>query len=411
MSNLAFVCLLLAALLTPLSVAVVHDVLLFAGQSNAIGWPNGAGISLEALVPVLRNHRDESQRADLIAEIMKAEASGRERAETEADLLLEMADNYPGIWNRILDPVPNAYCSFLNVRNGDLRPRRPTNIGYRSTCGNSWGPELMIGKTIENLRSFAVRKIAGGGSTIQQWRPNPGAEDGEYWSIFSSTTANLKGAHPDCKVEPGCQYRAFIWFQGINNAWTNDPTIGLNYENELSNFVNATREVMHEAGSSYSTAAEIPIVIVQIGQFGIGGNFGMNVARAQSEFCASEPSCILVETSDLSQFYHYEAAALLIIGERIARALDELLPPPPPTTSPTPAAPTTKKPTKQNGNKLCVKLDKPCKKRVDCCNKKLRCRKKLSRKIRRPVRKRRKRCLPKRRRWRRKRNGNKKIRD
>jgi len=337
----------------PIVAENVQDIVLFAGQSNAIGWSDqagiqwaatangdagttgtrgtysGAGQSLATLAPVLtRTISDDAERAqrrtDLVSVILRAEESELDRAENEADLLLEMTKTHPNIWSSIWYDVPDAYCSFLLAMEGySIQPSTPARIGRTSLCGNPWGAELMIGKTVTTLENFMVQKIAQGGSAIHEWRPN----DGTYWDKYSRSIANIRTVHPDCE-NGGCRYRAFVWFHGTTNARSDDPDIGTNYTSELHNLVRATRQIMHtSAGSSpfYATAEDIPVIIVQVGAFAKRGRYGMDVALSQAAFCAFDARCTLVPTDDLSSFYHYDAASQLIIGYRIARALDQLL--------------------------------------------------------------------------------------
>eukprot|EP00548_Thalassiothrix_antarctica_P011882 CAMPEP_0194161810 /NCGR_PEP_ID=MMETSP0152-20130528/79150_1 /TAXON_ID=1049557 /ORGANISM="Thalassiothrix antarctica, Strain L6-D1" /LENGTH=132 /DNA_ID=CAMNT_0038871641 /DNA_START=438 /DNA_END=833 /DNA_ORIENTATION=- len=49
------------------------------------------------------------------------------------------------------------------------------------------------------------------------------------------------------------------------------------------------------------------------------------VLQAQTDFVDSDPYAAFVRTDDLSPNFHFEAASMLIIGDRVALALESLL--------------------------------------------------------------------------------------
>ena len=69
----------------------------------------------------------------------------------------------------------------------------------------------------------------------------------------------------------------------------------------------------------------LPVIVVEIGAWAQSMEFGDVVASAQQSVAAADPNLGIVPTDDLSGFYHYDPAAQLIIGERIAKLLLSML--------------------------------------------------------------------------------------
>ena len=67
--------------------------------------------------------------------------------------------------------------------------------------------------------------------------------------------------------------------------------------------------------------------IVQIGSWAQSLNYGKGVAvsNAQTAVVKADKYARIVNTADLNGFYHYDPAAQLIIGERVALAVQSLL--------------------------------------------------------------------------------------
>jgi hypothetical protein len=71
-------------------------------------------------------------------------------------------------------------------------------------------------------------------------------------------------------------------------------------------------------------------VIVQIGKWGQSFRvnnvaIGVAVADAQTKVVKEDKYARIVNTADLSGFYHYDSASQLIIGERVSLAVKSLL--------------------------------------------------------------------------------------
>ena len=189
-------------------------------------------------------------------------------------------------------------------------------------CGNAYGPELVFGQALSKAGYSATSliKVAYGGTNLYvNWRsPLSGGTVGSLYTELRARIQSLKsapaGVNPACKTQ-GCRWSAFVWFQGENDSF--DSANGLSYEQNLKNLI---ADVRNDAGSP-----TLPVVIVQTGSWAQSMAFGKNVAAAQSAVVNADKYAKLVNTADLSGFYHYDSASKLIIGDRIAQAVKALL--------------------------------------------------------------------------------------
>ncbi len=213
---------------------------------------------------------------------------------------------------QLREPHPTVSCSM----NGSAVARLSTN------CGSPFGPELtmghVLGKTPGSVTSLI--KVAKGGSTMQvDWRsPGRGQPVGDQYRNLSARIASLVSSpasvHPDCTTRR-CEWAAFVFFQGENDSF--DAAAASAYERNLRLLI---ADVRKDVGNP-----SLPVVVVQIGQWARSLPHGQTVAAAQQAVVNSDVRARLVDTSDLSGFYHYDPAAQLIIGERVAKAVQALI--------------------------------------------------------------------------------------
>jgi Carbohydrate esterase, sialic acid-specific acetylesterase len=189
-------------------------------------------------------------------------------------------------------------------------------------CGNAYGPELVFGQALNKAgySSTSLIKVAHGGTNLYvDWRsPLSGGTVGPLYAELRARIQSLKAVpasvNPSCTTR-GCRWAAFVWFQGENDSF--DSANGLAYEQNLKNLI---ADVRNDVGSP-----TLPVVIVQTGSWAQSLTFGKNVAAAQSAVVGADKYARLVNTSDLSGFYHYDSASKLIIGERVAQAVKSLM--------------------------------------------------------------------------------------
>ena len=163
-------------------------------------------------------------------------------------------------------------------------------------------------------------KVAVGGTTLYvDWRsPLSGGTVGPLYTQLRSRIQSLKSdpasVNPLCKTQ-SCRWSAFVWFQGENDSF--NKANGESYEQNLKNLI---ADVRSDVGSP-----SLPVVIVQTGRWAQSLTYGKNVAAAQKSVVSADKFARLVTTSDLSGWYHYDPAAQLIIGDRVAQAVQALL--------------------------------------------------------------------------------------
>jgi hypothetical protein len=246
-----------------------------------------------------------------------------EMADFEASELIRL--NAAGlVGNYLTKNIPNVLCSWNASLLTELTAI-PTDQNRR--CGGI-GPEVVFGQSLSKAgySSTSLIKVAYGGTTLYaDWRsPSAGGAPSskELYAKLRTRIQSLKlnpaSVNPSCTSKT-CVWSAFVWFQGENDAQTAE---GADYEKNLKNFI---ADVRKDVGSP-----TLPVVIVQIGKWGQSFQTnnvatGAAVANAQTKFVKEDKYARIVNTSDLSGFFHYDSASQLIIGERVALAVKSLL--------------------------------------------------------------------------------------
>jgi hypothetical protein len=330
-------------------------LILLAGQSNMVGSPNEAGeryeqdvlartntiqpgLTFDNLLPLLvspamqqTNITTEFRRelVDLLTRILGYVHNGTDVVpEHQVDLLIELGQRFPTLYTSLADPLGNVYCSDVTPPIAVQEFMSAVPLSPNSGCGNPYGPELVLGHTLGFLPdgkesgsdlSFIMPKVSRGGTQI---RGNWSKAEGDLWSTLQSRIAHIDSVSTQCQTGSGCSWDAFVWFQGENDSM--DQPNAENYEGDLITFLADVRAELFAAGTRYAAPEEIPVVIVQIGSFFRAREFGTVVARAQASVAASDAFASIVWTDDLGTFYHYDASSQLIIGDRVARALEGL---------------------------------------------------------------------------------------
>ncbi len=165
----------------------------------------------------------------------------------------------------------------------DLRVDWKTPCSTMNT-GNNLSPEELAQESLYDALVARAREIQ-----------DP-AILAEYFPQYAGKTAEIAG---------------FVWFQGWNDG-LNDLNRD-NYEINLTCLVNDLRNDLY--------LSELPIVIAQ-SHVGEPDNLvQVAQARVASEFDSTE----LAITDDLSGYYHFDSAAHLVIGQRMAAEMIPLL--------------------------------------------------------------------------------------
>ena len=214
-------------------------------------------------------------------------------------------------------PNPRVLCSWNDAA---VSPLFVSSLATR--CGGAFGPELVFGQALSKAgySSTSLIKVAYGGTSLYiDWRsPTSGGTVGPLYTKLRTRIQSLKSdpasVNPSCKTR-ACKWSAFVWFQGESDSF--DKANGESYDQNLKNFI---ADVRNDVGSP-----TLPVIIVQIGAWAQSLSYGKNVVAAQNSFVSNDKYARIVNTADLSGFYHYESASKLIIGDRIEQAAQSLL--------------------------------------------------------------------------------------
>lgn len=192
-----------------------------------------------------------------------------------------------------------------------------------TACGDNYGPELMFAhsfptkKSPLKLQRIGVIKVARGGTQITEWMKN-GGRDLKMWQVTADTIAAAKGS-----------IEAFVWFQGESDSF--DEENKNDYYDNLTTYIADIRNEIFQSSSKFQKASDVPVVIVELGPW-IYYGVDPTVIEAQREYVKNTANTALVNTGNnddenkrLSKFYHFDAAAMMIIGDRIAKAVAKLL--------------------------------------------------------------------------------------
>jgi len=317
---------------------------LFAGQSNTIGYSEMAlPGAFKSLISILNNstlsnsnnnnnnNNNNNTKNEQIKQMQdllnQASAARTNSSQNEASLLYEMKEYLNE--SIIVEEHPSALCSYTDPTIWNKvdceRYVSPT------ACGGSrkqYGPELTFAHVFTQLenspfknKQIGITKVAVGGTEIyKNWMKENQENRDNYWSVLQDVIKSTKGS-----------IEAIVWFQGENDNfkdWNRK-----NYLKHLTKFITDVRQEVFKSyattsdNDKYLTPADIPVIIVELGSWSYSIN--VTLIDAQNAYVSSDPNAAIVHTGaenkHLSHFYHYDAAAILIIGKRIAEKMAELL--------------------------------------------------------------------------------------
>jgi len=296
---------------------------LFAGQSNMEGYTEGArqGLFLE-LVNTLTAKGSRKEKVRKMKNYLKmANGSTQRSSLREANLMFKLG-RYIRKNNFSTDNYEKAVCSWtrpgITFRLDCERSLSPT------ACGKNFGPELMFGHVFPRKKSplkgkrIGIIKIARGGTQIKRhWMKEYSSNWDNYWQHLVDGITAANGS-----------IEAFVWFQGENDSF--DDTNKEEYLDNLTTFVADVRNEIFQSSTKFQTPSDVPVVIIEMGVWIYG--IDTAVIDAQRTFVENTVNTVLVNTGAndnerkrLSDYYHYNAATQMIIGDRIARALAKLM--------------------------------------------------------------------------------------
>lgn len=279
----------LALLALKLSAAETRELIIVAGQSNAVGF-------------------------DAYAEELPADPK----------------DAATMFWWRVGDPPPDEFdgTSARQWTTLQFQPRTPAMEGdaakktgrqygnFNKKTKGGFGPEIGMVRTLttKESRPLAVIKTAFSGTSVAaDWNVGlPGKADACYRAMIDETKAAIAAAKAkDITLRP----RAFVWVQGESDANAKDAPA---YVANLSAMLKSLR-----------TELDAPDLILLLGvntRFGNGKNVFMpKVIDAQKEVAAALPRTRYVDTAGAETLppshTHFTAIGTLEIGRRYAEAL------------------------------------------------------------------------------------------
>ena len=232
-----------------------------------------------------------------------------------------IAANYYNSNVSILDEngeeVDNENCTFLSENTAITGPFLerytttevvPLGPGFGAETENgilSFGPELGFGlRVAQAMPKATFLKVTMGGSSLNDsWRSSGTL----YQALISETQKALNST--------GSTLGGFVWFQGFNDQFEDaycEPLPG-KYEANLSQFISNIKKDL--------SAPDLPIIIVEARN---GGELPI-IQQAQNAVAAADAMISLVVSKDLSECFHYDSGSQIIIGERSAEAMLELI--------------------------------------------------------------------------------------
>jgi hypothetical protein len=300
-------------------------VFLFGGQSNMEGVFDEQIfqqiLSITTQVGIPNSHKTRKIAAILNQVVPDVDRTIYEPISMyEAKYLINLRKE--GLMRRVLNQnLTGVDCTFIRPSSiHGTTSTGPNIVSPFAECGFPFGPELMFGHTMYKKTQspyfqnpFSILKVASGGTQLRKdWMK----EGGNHWWTLANAIHSLDSSTH--------KYEAFVWFQGENDSM--DEENSSSYFDNLTQFVDNVRQEMLAANGQFEMDTHsIPVVIVQLGGWANGFENGPTLLEAQQMFVDKDPNAALVITKDLSHYYHYEAAAQLIIGERVAKALMTLI--------------------------------------------------------------------------------------
>lgn len=277
---------LCCALCGQLPAAETRDLLLIAGQSNAVGY--------------------DAKPSELPA---------------------DEADKRVLFWWRTGDPPPDEFDTTSGGKWTHLQPqpkgnpapktKGPRQYGNFSNPDGGFGPEIGLARTLaaKEKRPLAILKAAWSGTGMaQDWNP---ADTGTGGSCYRALVSETKDAIAAAKAQGiTLRLRALVWVQGESDANANAAP---RYTQALGDMVSALRKEL---------AAPDLIALVAVNtKFGGGKNaFMPKIVEAQQALAAKVPRCAYVDTASatIANSAHYDTAGTLDVGRRFAEALLKL---------------------------------------------------------------------------------------
>ncbi|MFY9252655.1 MAG: sialate O-acetylesterase [Fuerstiella sp.] len=280
-SVLVFVC-LLQAKFTFADEPQILDLVIVAGQSNAVGY-------------------------DAKPSELPADASDREVL----------------FWWRTGDPPPDEHDSSSNHQwthlqvqylGNPIKPRRDRQYGNFAQADGGFGPEIGFAREWQkrHQQKLAIVKTAFSGTGLgKDWDPKSDSESGAcFRTMVSEIQAAVAAAElKNLKLRP----RAILWVQGESDANEIDAPL---YAKRLQQMLAELRKQLN--------APDLKALVAVNTRFQQGKNkFMPAIVQAQRDCAAAGPLCRYVDTSEASiaNAAHFDTAGTLMVGRLFAENL------------------------------------------------------------------------------------------
>ncbi len=189
--------------------------------------------------------------------------------------------------------------------------------------GRQFGPEVLFGRTLADARperNIALIKYAVGATSLaDDWNPVSGSAYAGFRNTVSAGLAAIRAAGHSYELA------GMIWMQGERD--TRSDADAHNYEANLTAFIADIRGRYGE---------NLPLVIGQLSsnQTALDAARLATIRAAQASVAGAVAQTALVSTDDLellSDDLHFNAAGQMLLGERFALAMEQMVVPEPAT--------------------------------------------------------------------------------
>lgn len=247
-----------------------------------------------------------------------------------ADLAAHSADADVRFWWRVGDPPPDDFDSTSGSREWrSLAPQPkgtprakdsgPRQYGNFKGADGGFGPEMGLARRLvadAPHTRLAVLKVAFSGTSLKDdWRPHPAPGDGlEVGACYRALMAETKLALAAARAE-GWQprLRGLCWIQGESDS---GEAASLAYAENMRRWIAALRRDLG--------APDLPVLMALNTRFGGGANQGVAVVvDAQREVASKDPRAVYVDTREatIANNAHFDAPGTLDVGRWFADAL------------------------------------------------------------------------------------------
>ncbi len=263
--------------------AETRDLILIAGQSNAVGY--------------------DAKPSELPA---------------------DPSDQQVLFWWRAGDPPPDEFDTTSGGKWTHLQPqpkgnpapktKGPRQYGNFAGATGGFGPEIGLSRALvaREKKPLAIVKAAWSGTGMaQDWNPvDPGSGGSCYRALVAETKAAIAAAKAQGIT---LRLRALAWVQGESDANANAAP---RYTQALGDMIAALRKELD--------APQLVALVAVNTQFGGCKNaFMPKIVEAQQALAAKDPRCAYVDTASatLANSAHFDTAGTLDVGRRFAEAL------------------------------------------------------------------------------------------